>query len=168
MILLIIGESMKKVLLSLALVVLIILLFIPLIFRLVGKDWYKENKKTLTVVETLNCNKADETLNLTYKNNNPYNLQYLIKGNYVDSIITETGDALINEVLEVNSENAIMNDLKDFSKVTYDESKDVTEFRIDISSYDIVPEALEKYTSKENASTYYANLGFSCTKNVLK
>ena len=154
---------MKNILLYFALFILIILLFIPFVFRLIGKDWYaNKSVKLIDTLETLNCNKANETVNLTFLNNKPHNLQYLIRGNYIKN------DELADESIDTTQiENTMINDLYDIASKVYKDSDDVTEFKIDISSYEVIPSVLEKYVHKESASTYYAELGFSCTKNVL-
>ena len=169
MILLIIGENMKKVLLSFALFLLIILLFIPFIFRLVGKNWYKDKlSKMNNSIESLNCNKQDETLNLTYLNNNPHNLQYLIKGNYVADNNKEANPDTVIDIETSNSEKTMASDLLDYSIVTYKEDENMTEFRINLPDFPSIPEVLKKYTDKESAKGYYESIGFSCTNSILQ
>ncbi len=147
---------MKNVLLWIALFLLIIFLLIPPALRLFGKDLYKNVKKEKDVLEVLQCTKLNETISETYLNGNAHNLLYSVKGNYENVDLSILEDSSIFKDM--------MYDIKGAATITYDETKDLTSFKVDLSSLNPLPGGLSKYTQKMNEQKiFYTNQKFSCT-----
>lgn len=157
---------MKNMLLYLALFLLIILLFLPAGLRLFGNNLYKNKKITeQNDLEILNCTKIDETINTSFLNGKAYNIKYEIRGNYV---LEENENININEnenkdELDVNK-NVIVNDFRNYAKISFVEDKGLTEFRIAVNLLDVIPEKLQNHTKSINeVKDFYNELLFSCT-----
>ena len=160
---------MKNILLYFALFLLIILLLLPPALRLFGKNLYNEKKfpkKNEEVLEILNCTKINETINMSFLNGKAYNIKYEITGNHLPLESNEE-DSLSNgenDETEVQ-ENQIIDDFKDYAEVSFVEEKNLTEYRIALNLYDVIPEKLLNHTkSIDEVSSYYTGLSFSCTK----
>ena len=145
---------MKNVLLGISLVLLIILLLLPPSLRWFASDLYKDNEeKPKDVVTVLNCVKDDETVNTTYFNDNPYNYQYTIRGNLLDSD-------------SVN--NLIIQNIKRYANTSYDVISNLTTYQMVLSSVEISVESLKNYTySPLEQQSYYQSIGFTCTMRTV-
>ncbi len=159
---------MKNVLLYLALFILVILLLLPPGLRLFGKDLYNEPKfvKPKDILEILSCTKINESISSTFMNGKPLNIKYEINGNFVPE---ETNDEKENQDInpdEVDNEekNQIIEGLKKYADIKYDEAKNSTKFQIGLDSFDTVPEEMQIFNKSINEmNAYYSELSFSCT-----
>lgn len=147
---------MKKLFLYLALIVLIILLFLPLLLRLFAKNLYEKPKKKEDTVEILKCTSLNESISTTYLNSFPYNFLYIIKGNYSNNLNSLDDSSISNK--------EIINDINEYSNVSYKENEDITEFRININEVNN-NQIKSKYAQNiDNQLNFYKQKGFSCTK----
>ena len=81
------------------LVFLIILLLLPPILRLFGKNLYNKEVKKKDEIVILTCNKKDEGISSTFLNGEPQNLEYRINGDKSVSVSEEKED-IENTVLK--------------------------------------------------------------------
>ena len=149
---------MKNILLYFSIFILFVLLFLPWGLRTFAKDIYKPVEKPKDVIETLSCNKINETLNITYLNSRTYNIYYNITGNYETE--TESGD----------DADILMpwRDLRTSSVIEYNQVADITTFRVDLSSGESNIESLTPYTRGiDEELELLAQNGFSCNKSVI-
>jgi len=164
---------MKNVLLYIALFLLIVLLFLPLGLRIFGKNLYKENEEVKKVVELLSCNKSNETISSTFLNSIPQNFQYKVKGNYLATILPDSQEEIetadkndMNNEKESINENELITVIQKYSKVTYDDGKDISTFTIELNKVTDYPAELSNFKSLQDQTDYLKTLGFSCTKNT--
>lgn len=158
---------MKNFLLYFAIFILVILLLLPVGLRLFAKDIYKKIEKKNDIIETLSCNKLNETLNISYLNSEPYNLSYNITGNF--STITGTVDeSQIIEYDEEKKELNIVEDLKNYGYVDYNTVADVTTIKVDFKRFQTIPESLSLYAkSIDDERDFLAENSFSCAKSSI-
>ena len=146
---------MKRMLCLVSIVILLFFLLLPPVLRRFATfDVYEkiEAKGNNDSISVINCKRDDEQINTSYLNNKPYNLQYKIKGNYE----------------EVELENEIIDNLKQYGKISFNKEKDITELKVDLSTISKIPEELINYTQDINKEiTYYENLNFTCTGMTL-
>ena len=151
---------MKNFLLYLAIIILIVLLFLPKGLRLFAKDLYKEAEKPKDVIESLSCNKLNESMNISYLNGKTYNLSYNITGNYE----FETDNTETESTNQLNPTK----DLRGVATIDYNQVADMTTFKIDLSSVENVQESLILYTmSIDEERDLLSQNGFSCTKSSI-
>lgn len=151
---------MKNFLLYLAMIILIVLLFLPKGLRLFAKDLYKETEKPKDVIESLSCNKLNESMNISYLNGKTYNLSYNITGNYE----FETDNTETESTNQLNPTK----DLRGVATIDYNQVADMTTFKIDLSSVENVQESLILYTmSIDEERDLLSQNGFSCTKSSI-
>lgn len=163
------NDTLKNILLYLALILLIVMLFLPPVLRKVVKD--KDN--TPKTVETfLTCIKEGEVITTSYSDDKPYNLYYSIKGNHTllntneNNEIENIEDEKIDEE-EIEEEFELIEDIISYSSVTYSETEDKTEFIMPITDVEI--DNLDKYKENiEDQNDFYTRYGYSCTKTILK
>ena len=176
---------MKKLLLYMTLLILIVLLFLPPMLRLFGKDLYKERKfttKQTNELEMLNCTKYNETISTSFLNGKAYNIKYEISGNHVPEKAKEEksleDEKELSDLLEEGilpdeedtttqdntNKNTLVDDFKDVAEVSYVEEKNLTEFRIAVNTLGEIPESLKNHTRMiEEVKNYYIELSFTCT-----
>ena len=151
---------MKNFLLYLSIFILLVLLFLPWGLRTFAKDVYKTPEKPKDVIETLSCNKLNESMNITYLNGKTYNIAYNITGNYE----LETEENLTSSQEGLNPTK----DLRILATIEYNPDSDITIFRVDLSSYTDTIETLNPYTRGiDEEINVLAQNGFSCTKSVI-
>ena len=151
---------MKNLLLYLALFFLIILLFIPPVFRLTMKDMYKREEKPKDVYGMLYCEKNDENINESYLNYKPYGLKYNYKSD--KEILINDGEN--NETGQI-SENSIVNDIYDYSNINFNSESNWYEYTVDLNNISEIPEKLVNYTRPiDEQMYYYGAIGFTCNK----
>lgn len=146
---------MKNLLMYLLIFFLVVLLLLPPGLRMFGKNLYiKEDNSKKSSVYVLNCTGLNETINLSYLDDKPYNFQYSIKGNNIN--LDENVEMMFNDIIV---------DIMDYSQATYNEVDDVTEYRIAFNEMSLIPSELQNYSQNyEEQSAYYTNRGFQCTK----
>ena len=75
-------KKTKRVLCYIALVFLVILLFTPLVFKIAFKESKPKEEKKEDIISSLSCEKGIESISSSFKNDEPQNIAYRIKGNY--------------------------------------------------------------------------------------
>ena len=148
-------------------------MFLPLGLRIFGKDLYKKSEETKKVVELLSCNKSNETISSTFLNSVPQNFQYKVKGNYLETLVPDSQEEIeVADENDVNNKNDSLNDnelitvIQKYSKVTYDDAKDISTFTIELNKVTDYPTELSNFKSLQSQTDYLKTLGFSCTKNT--
>lgn len=169
---------MKNILLSLALFALVILLLLPPLLRLFGKNLYadKKNNNIQDEYEMLKCSKINETISVSFVNGKTYNIKYEISGNHAvdESINEEVIDSkeLPDETENLEEEkipvNSLIEDFKDYAEIKYKEDTNLTEFIISMNKFDTTPEKLSNHAKTiDEVKNYYSELSFSCTTQKL-
>ncbi len=150
---------MKKVLLTISLILLVILLFVPFVLQNYFSDLYSETKvdKKKDIIQMFNCIRENETINTAFFNGKVYSLEYIIRGNY--AMNEELGDEA--EIVEnVN----FLNILKKNTVGIYNAEKDYTSFKIIMDSNNTISSDLNNLVNNiDNNGNYYKNIGYSCT-----
>lgn len=176
-------KKLIKVFCYISLVLLNILLFLPVICRTFVKESSEPKEKS--VVTILNCNKTDESINSTFLNNEPQNILYQLKGNYLETVNpdedTEIGidtATVDSDSQNINQDNSNLVDsnntnmslyeiFKPVSEISYKEEENTTSMRFDtinLSSSDIYEKSFKTLNAQKN---YYESLGFSCTETTV-
>ena len=152
---------MKNILLYFAIFILLILLFLPWGLRTFAKDIYKPIEKPKDVIESISCNKLNETMNISYLNGKTYNIFYNITGNYETEIENNA------EVETTNNLNPTK-DLRSVSQVEYNQVADMTTFKVDLANNPSVSESISMYTRGiDEEINILSQNGFSCSKSVI-
>lgn len=171
-------NKMKHNLCYVGLVVLIILLFIPPMFRLFIKDKDSGKEKKDPVYIALNCNKSDESINATFEDGIPQNIMYKVKGNVSknnpDEVSTTETNMVDSNSLNQNStsntktpfnDDATVYDiLTKFGEFEYLENEGNSVIRIPYSiitaveGYDLV------FGTINGQENFYTSRGFSCAQ----
>lgn len=151
---------MKNFLLYVAMFFLFVLLLLPPGLRLFAKDLYEKKEVKQDLVESLSCNKLNESINISYLNGKAYNFTYNKSGDFS----TVMGQTFNEDDVEYNKLN-IIRDIKDFATIDYSKINDITKFSISFSSFTNLPESLMTYakTPSEEIDLLAEN-GFSCIK----
>lgn len=151
---------MKNILLYFAIFILVILLFLPPGLRLFAKDIYKDLEKKNDIIETLNCNKLNETMNISYLNGEPYSLSYTIMGNF--STALESVDE------NQSTELIIVEDLRNYGSIEYNDAADLTTIRVGFKNFTDIPNSLSLYAKTiDEERDFLLENSFSCTKNSI-
>ncbi len=155
------NKSLKKLMCYISLVFLVILLFIPVVFRIVFKE--KKEEKKVDVITVLSCESSDESINSTFLNDEPKNILYQVLGNYNSTPSTEESE---DETKDENTPNIgekpVLKKLIHFGKLTYDEEQNISSLRVSVSDivgsldYEII------FSTVNNQEAYYKMQGFSC------
>ena len=163
---------MKKALLILLMIILIVFLLLPPGLRLFGKNLYYKEEVKKDVVSVLSCTKGDESVRTTYLNDNPYNMNYMIAGDYTpkDNVANENTEEVKEEQEEVQENtqepktNDMIENIKTAASITYNQESNMTSFSVMISMVESNSEKLKNYTKKlQEQQGYYSSNGFSCT-----
>lgn len=143
---------MKKILCYIVLIILLVLLLLPPVLRYFKED-YEEVKvaKVKDTVMVLNCSNSKEKINTSYLNGKTYNLQYQISGDYT---------------LESDELMPIQEIITRYAKINYQQSLNVTDYKVDFSSFDTIPPELKEYAKElESQKDTYTSKGFTCSMN---
>ena len=153
------NKKGKIILCYFGLVVLIILLAIPPVFRLVFQEQKEEVKKD--VVDILKCEKPEESVVSTFLNNIPQNIQYSILGNYA----LKEGEK--KENFE-EGKSAVLAKFIEFATIEYDESTNISSLAFNTEKakgtidYDVL------LANVGLQAEYFQGQGFSCTKQTIE
>ena len=150
------NKKGKKILCYISLVVLIILLILPPVFRLVFKEEKVEEKKD--IVEILKCNNEKETVISSFLNSEPQRIQYTINGNYA-----------LNEEEKENVEegpSVVLVKLSGYATLKYDEEKNITSMNFNPTKakgtidYDVI------FANVGLQAEYFKSHDFNCSKQI--
>ncbi len=158
-------RTFKKVLSYICLVILIVLLFVPMAFRIIFKA--KEDDTPKTIVEILTCDKEGESISSTFKNSVPQNLLYQVKGDF--SIKEENPTTTPDEILADQSTNVspLIKKIKNYSSIEYSPESDISSFTLNMTSikesddYDLI------FININNQEYYYTSIGFNCSRKTV-
>ncbi len=147
------GKTIKKVFCYFGLVILNILLFAPMVTRIVFKEKKPEVKPD--VVTVLTCEKTGESIRSTFLNDEPKNIQYQISGDYSMSS---------KEDLETVITNPVLKKFINYAQPEYDEGQRVSIIKFNTSitqgslDYEII------FNNITNQEEYYRSQNFSCNR----
>ncbi len=163
-------KRFKKVLCYFCLVILIVLLFLPLAFKIIFRDRVTSTV-TKNVVEILTCEKGTEYISSTFQNSEPHNLLYRVGGNYQSKETTTEGENKTNNgTTGTNTEeiSPLLEKIRSYSEVTYDEVNNVTSFSVDVNNLRGVDDYDLVFVSLHNQEYYYASIGFVCSVKTIE
>lgn len=155
-------KATKRVLCYIALVFLVILLFTPMVFKIVFKDEKKQETKK-DVITSLKCEKDIESISSSFKNDIPQNASYRIKGSIETA--NENGEKQENEILQVD--RPVLRKFQSISSVEYDELENITSININVGSirgsvdYELI------FANISLQEEYFRTQGFTCTKETI-
>ncbi len=155
-------KATKRVLCYIALVFLVILLFTPMVFKIVFKDEKKQETKK-DVITSLKCEKDIESISSSFKNDIPQNASYRIKGSIEKT--NENGEKQENEILQVD--RPVLRKFQSISSVEYDELENITSININVGSirgsvdYELI------FANISLQEEYFRTQGFTCTKETI-
>ena len=143
-----------------SLVMLAIFLLIPPVFRFVGKDWYKKEERKKDIIEILTCTKEKDTINSTFLNGEPKNLDYKHKGKYN---LVNNDDTLADEVdNKEEKKNSLIDIIAGYANIAYIDATDVTHFKVDMSSMKQNEKYMQFFSNIDNQKSYFNSLSFYC------
>ena len=145
------------------LIILTFLLFLPPALRIFGKDLYVKEEKKKDEIIILNCKKENESINSTFLNGEPKNLEYLIKGNYTVTT-NEEEESETSEKDKEDNQNTLLVYIKPYSQVKYDEEKDITSYNVKTIDLKQINNYPETFSTVDNQQNYFTKLNFSCTR----
>lgn len=157
------NKKIKHVLCYIGLVVLTILLFLPLVFKIAYKDRKKENSSV--VVWVLNCNIGNEVIRSTFKNDDPQIVTYTIPGNHTSQDTTQEGTSeIVNETIVNDDFNPIIKKFSNYSTFTYNEQDNNSsmKFNVEVVKGTIDYESI--FASIDLQENYFKSQGFTCTR----
>ena len=153
------NKTLKKILCYFALVILIVLLFTPMAFRIAFKEKKEEPKKD--VVYILKCNKGDESISSTFLNEQPHKITYTITGNYMtNSEQNENNSETNNETISGSLSSRFIN----YASFEYDEETNKSSLNFDVEYSKGTPDYEAFFSSIESQESFFNSEGFSCSK----
>lgn len=161
-------KNAKKVLCYFSLVILTILLFLPLAFKIIFRE--EKEEVPVDVVEMLSCEKAEESISSSFKNGEPQNILYKVKGDFSNKGEEEMVEEVFPDGEESSSDTSyypLLQKIRGYSEITYDEAEGISSFRVSSSSMKSIPDYDISFSSVNNQEYYYSTIGFSCTKKVI-
>ena len=161
-------KKTKIVLSYFGLVFLVILLFTPMIFRIVFKD--RVTKKKADVASKLICSKGVETINATFLNGVPQRIVYTIPGNYMENVSNgeEQEEQTQEEQPSNNNETSlVLTKFLGYSSLVYNEENNTSSlsFNVNEASNGVDYELI--FITIERQEEYYKTQGFSCSTSTL-
>ena len=159
------NKKMKHALCYIALVILVILLFTPLVFRIVFKETPKKEEE---VIMFLICNKGDESTRSSFINDEPQNISYTIVGDYRE--IKETEEVPLTEENNKDEEtvdikdNPVVKKLLNYSTWSFNdlENKSTISFNATIAKGSLDYEM--NFANIDKQESFYGSQGFSCRR----
>ena len=150
------------------LVILIILLLLPICLRLFGKNLYeKKENSDEEIIEVLNCNKDNSTINSTFLNGTPQNLLLKIKGDQTTIKETNKSDTSLTTDDSTNDtvsrENDLVKYIRNYSMINYSKEDDTTSFKVNMTDLKQIDEYIVLFNNLENQQKYFTSQAFSCT-----
>lgn len=172
-----------SILCYIGLVFLFILLLLPPMLRLFGKDLYvkKEEEKKKDEVVILTCDKQDENINSTFLNGNPQVLEYRIKGDHSVSVSDEKAiqDNELGDENDAKEDKTVVKEeneteevditsfielIRPLAKIEYNSDSNVTLFKVKVTDLRELSVYNKIFNSIENQQGYFVNQEFSCQK----
>ena len=153
-------KKLKRVLCYFGLVFLTILLFVPMIFRMVFKEQKKEVKED--VITILSCQKDDESVRSTFLNDDPQSILYQIRGNYE---LNTVEDAILDnsDTMAVRKDSPVLRKLSGYGEVTYASADDISSIRFTVDSTKGTMDYELIFYNISSQKTYFEEQEFFCT-----
>lgn len=146
------------------LVFLIILLILPVAFRMFGKNWYQKEEKKKDLVEVLKCTKEKDTIYSSFINDVPQYLEYKVIGNYT---LSSSDGNVLNDDSSSSSVKQTANDIiervREYAKVTYSDVDNFTTFKVNMSSMQQDKQYVGIFNNLKNQKSYFNSLAFYCS-----
>lgn len=149
----------NRILCYIGLTILIILLLLPPMLRLFGKNLYIKEQVKKDELIILRCNKQNESISSTFLNKEPQYIDYIIKGDYSVKVEEENNDVV--EVEETNK-NTFMDIIKPYAKINYDNTTDKTTFKVHVDDLKQYRDYIILFSNIENQQNYYVSQAFYC------
>ena len=146
------------------LVFLIILLILPVFFRMIGKNWYQKEEKKKDIIEVLNCTKDKDSIYSTFLNGIPQYLEYKLNGAY--SLNTVSEDTLDSVDTSKEKSNSIIENIHKYAKIIYSENDKITTFKVNISDMKQDEKYVGLFNDLNNQKNYFSSLTFYCTRTT--
>ena len=163
------NKTLKKVFCYFGLVILTILLFLPLAFKIIFKE--KEEEVPQNVVEMLTCEKDGESISSSFKNGDPYNLLYMVRGDFSNKSdieeIPDTEEAKGDENKDAVEYTQLLNKIYNQASFTYDEEKNISSFSVNVSNIRSLMDYELIFITINNQEYYYTSLGFNCSRKTI-
>ena len=171
------------------LIILVVLLFLPLIFRITFVEKVERDEQ---IVTTLSCVKENESITGTFLNDEPQVVIYNIKGDYQIKTAEEIsenddenvkndesnnislGDTLLDNnpastnTKSTNVDNELFEKLRELAEPTYNENEDMTTLRINVKDIIQTKDYESIFNNLNNQEKYYTIQGFTCNKKTEK
>ena len=178
-------RKIKQILCYFGLVMLTILLFLPLVFRIVFKD--KSGNKD--VITTLTCRRNEEVILSSFVNDDPANIKYTTPGKIIikkaEEQITEgKTEVETEEKTEVKEEtkeepktpvnavdgtnNQILNKFMIYSNIQYDANKDLSIVQFNTTLTTGTSDWVSIFSNIVSQENYFTSQEFSCNKTISK
>lgn len=162
------NKKLKHVMCYFALVILVILLFVPLAFKIIFKE--KEPEKQPDVVTILLCNKGDESISSTFLNDDPKNLSYSIPAANVDIKEEDNKENQDNQdsTEQASTEetaNPVLRKLINYAAITYNEEKTIASINFSVESTRGSIDYETIFSNVASQKEYFQTQGFTCTED---
>ena len=164
------NKKLKHALCYFSLVILVILLFTPMVFRIVFSE-KKKNNTNKSVVTILQCNKANESIRSSFLNDVPQNISYTISGNHAIEKESEEEQVDLDEKEEENTQNSdasnpIITKFSSYSSFIYNEQNNSSSmsFNVEVTKGTVDYEL--HFSTITVQEEYFKSQGFSCTKET--
>ena len=149
---------MKKVLCYVAIVILLIIIILPPVFRAFISESIDENDKPKQEIVLLNCTRSDESINMPYLDGKLNKIKYTFNTPVDINNDENQTDENDNEPMTIKK---VLETISNTEK--RDDTDGTTTYSLDMNEscvIDLVP--AEYSDTKENMKTYYNNLGYTC------
>lgn len=155
-------KKTKKVLCYIALVILVILLFTPLVFKLAFKESKPKEEKKEDIISSLSCEKGIESISASFINDEPQNIAYRIKGNYGSKTEEEKEES---DVLQ--EDRPVLRKFLSYSGINYEEDTDTSVISFSIESVKGTIDYELIFSNIGLQEEYFKTQGFNCSKITL-
>lgn len=160
------NKKMKKALCYFGLFFLVVLLFVPMVFKIVFKE--KKAKKVPDTLIRLVCKKNDEKISSTFFNDKPQNILYTIPGSNIENDNLEKEEDIKPENTDdIKENNLVLKKFLNYSSLEFDEEKNIYSINISVGitngtlDYEVI------FNNIDSQEDYFVSEGFSCTRENL-
>lgn len=152
---------MKRILCLIAIGLLTMLIFVPPYLRRHANFLVESvsTKGSNDKVSMLNCKRGEDSINTSYLNSEPYNIQYKISGDYTNSTWQTEEENAIN--------NSFITDLESLAKIKYNAKKNITTYKIEVSNLNDKTNLKNYLLPINEEQLFYQNIGFVCSMQTL-
>ncbi len=159
------SKKLKHALCYLCLITLIVLLFVPHVFRIVFKE--KEKEEVKDVVTILKCNKEDESISSTFLNDEPKNLAYKTTINFINEININEEENKDTIETNTNPSYQMVKKFLNYSNINYDETNNTASININTGNLKDSSDYVEIFGTIALQERYFASNGFVCSQEKM-